>query len=57
MRYSNPTRRYKGERESVDHYLDRLMDTIRGELEKDSPDDLKKLITKRRRMERRQAKP
>lgn len=56
MQYSNLAHRYMGERESVDHCLDRLLETIRGELEKGSPDDYKKLLTKRRRRERRQAK-
>jgi len=56
MQYTNFAQTYMGERESVDHCLDRLVETIRGELEKGSPDDYKKLITKRRRRERRQAK-
>ena len=56
MQYSNLAQRYMGERESVDHCLDRLLETIRGELEKGSPDDYRKLITKRRRRERRRAK-
>jgi len=56
MQYTNFAQTYMGERESVDHCLDRLLETIRGELEKGSPDDYKKLITKRRRRERRQAK-
>ena len=34
MQYSNLAHRYMGERESVDHCLDRLLETIRGELEK-----------------------
>ena len=56
MQYSNLAHRCMGERESVDHCLDRLLETIRGELEKGSPDDYKRLITKRRRRERRRAK-
>ena len=56
MQYTNFAQTYMGERESVDHCLDRLLETIREELEKGSPDDYKKLITKRRRRERRQAK-
>ena len=56
MQYSNLAHRYMGERESVDHCLDRLLETIRGELEKGSPDDYRKLINKRRRRERRRAK-
>jgi len=56
MQYSNYAQRYMGERESVDHCLDRLLETIRGELEKGSPDDYKRLINKRRRRERRRAK-
>ncbi len=56
MRYYNLAQRYTGERESVDHRLDRLLETIRGELEKGSPDDYKKLIARRRRRERRRAK-
>ena len=56
MQYSNLAQTYMGERESVDHCLDRLLETIRGELEKGSPDDYKRLINKRRRRERRRAK-
>lgn len=56
MQYSNLAHRYMGKRESVDHCLDRLLETIRRELEKGSPDDYKRLITKRRRRERRRAK-
>ncbi len=56
MNYSNLAQSYMGERESVDRCLDRLLETIRVELEKGSPDDLKKLIVKRRRRERRRAK-
>ena len=56
MQYSNYAQRYMGERESVDHCLDRLLETIRGELEKGSPDDYKRLINKRRRREWRRAK-
>ena len=56
MRYSNLAQRYMGERESVDHCLDRLMETIRGELEKGSPEDFKKLLAKRRRRERSRPK-
>jgi len=56
MQYSNLAQRYMGERESVDRCLDRLLETIRGELEKGSPDDFRKLIRKRRRRERRRAK-
>ncbi|MBQ6346299.1 MAG: hypothetical protein IJI71_01935 [Clostridia bacterium] len=56
MQYTNFAQTYMEERESVDHCLDRLLETIRGELEKGSPDDYKKLITKRRRRERKQAK-
>ena len=56
MQYTNFAQTYMGERESVDHCLDRLLETIRGELEKGSPDDYRKLITKRRRRERRRAK-
>jgi hypothetical protein len=56
MRYSNLARNYMGERETVDRCLDRLLETIRGELEKGSPDDYKKLMNRRRRRERRRAK-
>lgn len=56
MRHSNLAQSYIGKRESVDHCLDRLLETIRGELEKGSPDEYKRLIVKRRRRERRQAK-
>ena len=56
MRYSNPVHRYTEERESVDRRLDRLLETIRGELEKSSLDDYKRLITNRKRRARRKAK-
>ena len=56
MNYSNLAQSCMGERESVDRCLDRLLETIRGELEKGSPDDYKKLIIRRRRRERRRAK-
>ena len=51
MRYANVARRYIGERESVDRRLDRLMDTIREELEKGSPEDYRRLLARRRRMQ------
>ena len=51
MRYANVARKYIGERESVDRRLDRLMDTIREELEKGSPEDYRRLLARRRRMQ------
>lgn len=51
MRYANVARRYIGERESVDRRLDRLMDTIREELEKGTPEDYRRLLARRRRMQ------
>ena len=56
MQYSNFAQRYMGERESVDHCLDRLLETIRGELEKGTPDDYRRLINKRSQGEQRRAK-
>ena len=56
MQYSNFAQRYMGERESVDHCLDRLLETIRGELEKGTPDDYRRLINKGRQGERPRAK-
>lgn len=49
MRTSNLARKHVGEKETVDRCLDRLMETIRKELEKGSPDDLRKLIARRKR--------
>jgi hypothetical protein len=53
MNYAKTVRRVPREKETVDCCLDRLMDTIRRELEKGSPDDYRKLMERRKRRERR----
>ena len=49
MRTSNLAHKKMGEKETVDGRLDRVMETIQRELEKGSPDDLRKLIERRKR--------
>jgi len=56
MRTSNLARKHTGEKETVDSCLDRVMETIVQELEKGSPDDLKKLIRRRKRQLRKKNK-
>lgn len=56
MRTSNLAHRKMGEKETVDGRLDRVMETIQRELEKGSPDDLRKLIERRKRKLRKSKK-
>ena len=42
--------------ETVDRCLDRVMETIRRELESGSPEDCRKLLEKRKRIARRRGK-
>lgn len=56
MRTSKLARKPAGEKETVDRCLDRVMETIVQELEKGSPDDLKKLLQRRKRKLRKSQK-
>ena len=50
---SRAAQRYPVEGETVDRCLDRVMETIRRELESGSPEECKKLIEKRKRIAKR----